>query len=121
MATTEQMPKSVHSGISTEAVGEHLLQHYNMGIKNPWYDEGYSDQETYNRRKLPWAGKSYTVTEDGELMGPNTEELKDGLTDNWVNLAEASRDIMQGEGAYGDLESLYEGPLADIGSRLSNQ
>lgn len=120
MAETQQMPTSIHSGISVDAVGEALLQHYNMGIANPWYEEGLSDQETYNRRRLPWAAKNYTVTENGEVMGPNADELPEGLTDNWVNLAEASRDIMEGEGAYGDLQSLYDEALTDIGDRLSN-
>jgi hypothetical protein len=114
------MPMSIHSGIDTEAVGEALLQHYNMGIKNPWYEIGVSEQETYNRRRLPWSGKSYSVAEGGSVSGPNVEQLPEGLTDQWANLAEASRKVSDGEGAYGDLETLYDEFLLEVGDRLSS-
>lgn len=120
MAETSQMPKSIHSGIDTSAVGESLLQHYNMGITNPWFELGVSEQETYNRRQLPWAGNNYTVSEGGNVSGPNVEALPDSLTDQWENLAEASRDISDGEGAYGDLETLYDEFLTEVGDRLEN-
>ena len=113
------MPRSIHSGINTEAVGEALLQHYNMGIKNPWYELGVSEQETYNRRRLPWSGKRYEVDEGGNVSGPNVEQLPEELTDQWANLAEASRKVSEGEGAYGDLETLYDEFLMEVGKRLS--
>jgi len=114
------MPRSIHSGIDTEAVGEALLQHYNMGIKNPWYEIGVSEQETYNRRKLPWSGKIYKVDEGGNVSGPNAEQVPEKLKAQWKNLAEASRAVSDGEGAYGDLETLYEDFLLEVGSRLSD-
>ena len=120
MVETAQMPRSIHSNISTDAVGESLLRHYNMGITNPWYELGVSDQETYNRRRLPWSGRRYKVAEDGTVSGPNVDELPENLVENWQNLAEASRAVMAGEGAYGDLETLYDEALTEIGSRLSN-
>jgi hypothetical protein len=120
MVETSQMPKSLHSGIDTDAVGEALLQHYNMGITNPWFEIGVSQQETYNRRRLPWSGKSYSVSQDGNVSGPNVEQLPEALTDQWENLADASRDISNGEGSYGDLETLYDEFLLKVGDRLSN-
>jgi len=47
------------------------------------------------------------------------DSLPDGLTDQWANLAEASRDVSEGEGAYGDLETLYDEFLGEIGTRLA--
>lgn len=112
------MPKSIHADISVDAVGEALLQHYNMGITNPWFELGYSDQETYNRRKLPWAGKSYTVSQDGSVSGPNAEQIPENLKQQWRNLAETSRQVLEGQ-TFGDLETLYEEGLLEVGSRLS--
>lgn len=121
MAQTSSMPKSIHGDIPMEAVGESLLMHYNVGIRNPWFDLGLSDQETYNRRKLPWAGKSYSVDEAGNVSGPNAESIPEGLKQQWTNLAEASRAVAQGEGAYGDLETLYDEFLLEVGNRLRTE
>lgn len=117
MVETAAMPKSIHSDISVDAVGEALLQHYNVGIKNPWFEIGRSDQETYNRRKLPWAGKSYSVDRNGNVSGPNVEELPDGLTQQWAALASAARQVLEGN-EYGDLDTLFEEGLSQIGSAM---
>lgn len=108
MADTMQMPKSVHSDIPLDAIGEALLQHYNVGITNPWFEAGLSDQETYNRRKLPWAGKNYTVNDDGELVG-DASEVPEGLARQWENFAEEATDTIGGtEGQHESLEDFYD-------------
>lgn len=120
MVETAQMPKSIQSDIPVDAVGEALLQHYNVGITNPWYELGISDQETYNRRKLPWAGKNYSVSDDGNVSGPNAAELPENLKENWRNLAQASRSILGGtEGQWSGLQEMYDEALLEIGERLS--
>ncbi len=106
------MPLGIQSDIPMDAVGEALLQHYNVGIQNPWYEAGYSDQQTYNRRKLPWAGKSYTVNEDGELVGDNPE-ISDAMANVWSQLAQQARDVLKGN-EYDNLTDLYENGLAEI-------
>jgi hypothetical protein len=118
MAETAQMPKSIQSDISVDAVGEALLQHYNMGITNPWHEAGYSDQETYNRRMLPWSGKNYTVDENGNVSGPNAESVPEGLKEQWASLAQAARQNLKGE-EYDDLTDLYENGLMDMKDALS--
>lgn len=117
MVETAQMPKSIQSDIPVDAIGEALLQHYNVGITNPWFEAGYSDQETYNRRKLPWAGKTYNVDEDGNVSGTNVDELPSGLTDQWSDLADAARSVLKGND-YDNLEDLYERGLTEVGSQL---
>jgi len=97
MVQTTSMPKSVQSDIPMEAVGEALLQHYNVGITNPWFEAGYSDQETYNRRKLPWAGKSYNVSADGSVSGTNIENIPAGLIASWKALASEADAVLNDE------------------------
>jgi hypothetical protein len=116
MVQTSQMPKSVQSDISMEAVGEALLQHYNVGITNPWFEIGRSDQETYNRRKLPWAGKTYTV-EGGTVSGPNSDEIPEGLKSSWKAMAEAASSELEGNN-YKNLEALFQQGLADVADEL---
>lgn len=106
------MPLSVQSDIPMDAVGEALLQHYNVGITNPWYEAGYSDQQTYNRRKLPWAGKSYTINDSGELVGDNPE-ISDAMANVWSQLAQSARNVLGGQ-EFDNLEDLYENGLAEI-------
>jgi len=114
---TSEMPTSIHGGISVDAVGEALLKHYNVGIKNPWFEIGLSDQETYNRRKLPWAGKSYTIDESGEISG-DADGAPDGLVTQWEAFAEESRATIARPGEpgekYGDLETFYEEGLQNM-------
>lgn len=118
MPRTENMPKGIQSDIPIEAVGDALLQHYNVGIQNPWYDIGRSDQETYNRRKLPWAGKSYSVDENGNVSGPNSEQIPEGLKSAWSNLADAAREVMGGE-SYENLEAMFQQGLQEVGQEVS--
>jgi hypothetical protein len=119
MARTAEMPKAIQSDIPMDAVGEALLQHYNVGIQNPWFEIGRSDQETYNRRKLPWAGKSYTVSEDGSVSGPNTSEIPEGLLDSWQRLADAARSEMEGE-RYENLEAMFQQGLQAVGEAVQD-
>lgn len=109
MVETSAMPKSIHSDISVEAVGESLLQHYNVEIKNPWFEIGRSDQETYNRRRLPWSGKTYSVDENGNVSGPNVDELPANLVQQWSNFADEARQVIGGtEGDHDNLEDFYQ-------------
>lgn len=108
------MPRSIQSDIPMDAVGEALLKHYNVGIRNPWFEIGVSDQETYNRRKLPWAGKNYSVSADGNVSGPNVDQLHPNLVQKWISLANASRDFLDGtEGDWDGLEDMYDNVLTD--------
>lgn len=91
-----------------DAVGEALLQHYNVGISNPWYEAGLSDQETYNRRKLPWAGKNYSVDGDGNVSGPNAESLPDGLVASWNALAVEAQSTVADSDGYEGLQDMYD-------------
>lgn len=117
MVQTTEMPKGIHGSIPVDAVGEALLKHYNVGITNPWFELGLSDQETYNRRKLPWAGKSYTVDDSGNLVG-DAADVPDGLAAQWEAFAEESRDVIARDGApgekYGDLETFFEEGLSNM-------
>lgn len=117
MVQTSQMPKSIQSDIPVEAVGEALLQHYNVGITNPWYELGLSEQETYNRRKLPWADNNYSVSSGGNVSGPNASEIPEGLKQQWRNLARASRNLLQGQN-FGDLQTMYDEGLTEVGDAL---
>jgi hypothetical protein len=118
MPRTEAMPKAIQSDIPMDAVGEALLQHYNVGITNPWFEIGRSDQETYNRRKLPWAGKSYSVDENGNVSGPNAEEIPENLKAQWASLSEAAKDVMGGE-SYANLEAMFQQGLQEVGEQVS--
>lgn len=107
-----------------DAVGEALLQHYNVGIRNPWFEIGESEQETYNRRQLPWAGNSYRVDANtGQVSGPNTDQLPDTFTDSdpdvnpWVKMAQEAGDILEGE-RYENLEALSAQGLSRMASAL---
>lgn len=118
MVETEQMPTGIHSSIPIDAVGEALLQHYNVGIPNPWAAIGISDQETYNRRKLPWAGKSFTVDSDGNVIGETPRGVSEDMEEVWGNLATTMDDMAEGEGEYGDLKTLHEELLTEVGDEL---
>lgn len=120
MARTAEMPTAIHSDVDASVVAEPLLQHYNVGCTNPWYDAGLSSQETYTRRKLPWAGKEYNVDENGNVSGVtgDANAIHENMKDAWRNLASASRDILGGN-EYDDLKDLY-GDLQEVGDRLEN-
>lgn len=120
MPRTESMPKAIQSDIPMDAVGEALLQHYNVGITNPWFKIGRSDQETYNRRKLPWAGKSYSVDENGNVSGPNAEEIPENMKAQWASLADAATSVMEGEN-YANLEAMFQQGLQEVGERISKE
>lgn len=111
------MPKSVQSDIPMDAVGEALLQHYNVGISNPWFEIGRSDQETYNRRRLPWSGKNYSVDENGNVSGPNADEIPENLQESWGRLAEAARTHLRGNN-YENLEALFQQGLSEVADDL---
>lgn len=95
-----------------------LAKHYNVGITNPWYEIGRSEQETYTRRQLPWAGNNYSVSADGTVSGPNKSKVPDGIQQQWKRMASASRSIGNGEN-YENLEALYQQRLSKIGDELS--
>lgn len=113
-----EFPKSIHSSIQPEAIGAVLAKHYNVGVTNPWFEAGLSDQPTYTRRRLPWSGYSYTADPDtGRVSGPNADQIPAGLKQVWLNMAAASKNTGVGE-VYADLEELKEERLDEIGSKL---
>lgn len=80
----------------------------NIGIENPYYDEGYSDQETYNRKALPWEGAAYVVaggsiTKIGgrpdALEGPELERQYPNLAEVWNRFARAQDDRQSNPGS----------------------
>lgn len=117
MSQRTDFPKSIHSDIQPQAIGNVLAQFYNVGITNPWYEQGLSDQKTYARRRLPWAGHSYSVREDGTVVTEDGPDVKEGLKQQWRNLARESRQNGAGE-FYADLEELKEERLDVIGDEL---
>lgn len=119
MAQVTDFPKSIHSDVDPAAIGEVLARFYNVGITNPWFEAGLSDQETYNRRRLPWSGFDYSVdTDTGNVSGPNIENVPESLQERWVRLAEESQENGAGE-FYADLQELKEERLDVIGAELS--
>lgn len=97
-----------------DAIGEALLKHYNVGITNPWFEVGKSEKETYNRRKLPWAGKEFTVdTDNDSVAGPGADSLPDNLAQQWLNFAEEAESTLDGE-EYDGLVDMYENGLTEM-------
>ena len=95
-----------------------------VGIKNPAYDEGASDQEFYNRKALPWEGAAYAVDPGtGSIVqvagrpdaasGPDIENKYEGLAEVWTRFAAAQQNRDPNPGS---LSQLY----ADQRSVLSN-
>lgn len=118
MAQTSEMPKGVHGDIGVEAVGEALLKHYKVGITNPWYEIGRSEQETYNRRRLPWSGNNYSVNTDNETVtGPNMDQVPSNIQDQWIEMAKAAENNLEGE-RFKNLEALHQQGLEDVGDVL---
>jgi len=108
----------VHSTLQPTAIAEVLAQHYNVGITNPWFEAGLSEQETYTRRQLPWSGNNYEVSPSGNVSGANASKIPEGLKEQWRRMSEASRNIGAGE-RYENLEALYNDRLVKIGEALS--
>ena len=74
--------ESVLSGIDPRNV--------NVGIKNPWFEEGLSDQEFYNRKALPWEGAAYAVAGGTIVKVAGRPDAADGdeIESQYPNLAE---------------------------------
>lgn len=94
----------------------------NVGIENPYYDAGFSDQETYNRKALPWEGAAYTFV-NGSLVkvagradadtGSELETRYPNLVEVWNRFADAQQ---QRDSNPGSIEAL----IADQ-RRVANQ
>ena len=74
--------ESILSGIDPRDV--------NVGIKNPWFEEGLSDQEFYNRKALPWEGAAYTIAGGSVVKVAGRPDAADGseIESQYPNLAE---------------------------------
>jgi len=80
----------------------------NVGIKNPWFDEGLSDQEFYNRKALPWEGAAYAVQggtivkvagRPGAASGSEIESQYPNLAEVWSRFAAAQGDRQSNPGS----------------------
>lgn len=80
----------------------------NVGIKNPWFDEGLSDQEYYNRKALPWEGAAYAVVggnivkvagRPGAATGEEIESQYPNLAEVWSRFAAAQGDRQANPGS----------------------
>ena len=80
----------------------------NVGIKNPWYDEGLSDQEYYNRKALPWEGAAYAISggtivkvagRAGAADGDQIESQYPNLAEVWQRFASAQQDRQANPGS----------------------
>ena len=74
--------ESILSGIDPRDV--------NVGIKNPWFEDGLSDQEFYNRKALPWEGAAYTIAGGSVVKVAGRPDAADGseIESQYPNLAE---------------------------------
>lgn len=67
-----KLAREVAGGLSSVDPGAILStidpRNVNVGIDNPYYATGDSNQETYNRHALPWEGAAYAVTGTGEII-----------------------------------------------------
>lgn len=80
----------------------------NVGIKNPWFEEGLSDQEFYNRKALPWEGAAYAITggtivkvagRSNAATGPEIENQYPNLAEVWNRFARAQQDRQSNPGS----------------------
>lgn len=80
----------------------------NVGIDNPYYESGYSDQETYNRKALPWEGAAYAIVggsivkvagRAGAADGEEIENSYPNLAEVWNRFAQAQRDRQSNPGS----------------------
>ena len=80
----------------------------NIGIKNPWFEEGLSDQEYYNRKALPWEGAAYAIAggtivkvagRPDALSGDEIENQYPNLAEVWNRFARAQQDRQSNPGS----------------------
>lgn len=80
----------------------------NIGIKNPWFEEGLSDQEYYNRSALPWEGAAYAIAggsvvkvagRPGAADGDEIESQYPNLAEVWNRFARAQQDRQDNPGS----------------------
>lgn len=80
----------------------------NVGIKNPWFEEGLSDQEYYNRKALPWEGAAYAIAggsivkvagRPGAADGAQIEQMYPNLAEVWNRFARAQQDRQSNPGS----------------------
>lgn len=97
----------------------------NIGIDNPWYDEGLSDQETYNRKALPWAGAAYAVVggsivqvagRPDALSGSEMESQYPNLAEVWTRFAAAQNNRDPNPGSLNALVADMRQVAQDIGN-----
>jgi len=100
----------------------------NVGIKNPWYDEGLSDQEFYNRKALPWEGAAYAVAggtivkvagRSGAASGPEIEQQYPNLAEVWQRFAAAQQDRQANPGSLSALindQRRVANQIGDVGT-----
>jgi len=100
----------------------------NVGIKNPWYDEGLSDQEYYNRKALPWEGAAYAIAggtivkvagRAGAADGSEIERQYPNLAEVWQRFASAQKDRQANPGSISALvndQRRVANQIGDVGT-----
>jgi hypothetical protein len=100
----------------------------NVGIKNPAYEDGLSDQEFYNRKALPWEGAAYAVAggtivkvagRSGAASGPEIEQQYPNLAEVWQRFAAAQQDRQANPGSLSALindQRRVANQIGDVGT-----
>lgn len=99
----------------------------NVGIKNPAYEAGQSDQEFYNRKALPWEGAAYAVSPtSGDIIkvggrpdaasGPEIQSDYPNLAEVWARFAAAQQNRDPNPGSLTALYADQRSVAQDIGN-----
>lgn len=97
----------------------------NVGIKNPAYEVGQSDQEYYNRKALPWEGAAYAVDPGtGSIVkvagrpdaadGSTIENAYEGLAEMWTRFAAAQQNRDPNPGSLSALYADQEQVMSNV-------
>lgn len=94
----------------------------NVGIKNPYYEKGHSDQEYYNRKALPWEGAAYSIAGGSVVQVAGRSEAASGtkIEQNHPNLAEVWQRFARAQQNRDPNPGNIDALMADLRSVASN-